>query len=104
MKVFTGKVISKKMEKTATVAVERIVVHPVYKKRVRKVKKYHVHDEFGVGVGSVVKFTASKPFSKTKRWKIISSPDVKDKKEKKNSKKTTGKVTRKSKKEVSKKG
>ncbi|MBU0569634.1 30S ribosomal protein S17 [Patescibacteria group bacterium] len=71
MKIFTGKVISKKMEKTATVAVERTVVHPVYKKRMRRMKKYHVHDIFGTKVGQIVQFVASKPYSKTKRWKII---------------------------------
>lgn len=71
MKIFTGKVISKKMRKTATVAVTRTVVHPVYKKRVRRVKKYHVHDEHGVEVGQEVKFTACKPYSKTKKWKIL---------------------------------
>ncbi len=73
MKIFTGKVISKKMEKTATVAVERTVIHPVYKKRMRRMKKYHVHDIFGTKVGQTVQFTASKPYSKTKRWKIIKS-------------------------------
>jgi len=72
MKIFTGKVISKKMQDTATVAVTRVVIHPVYKKRVRRVKKYHVHDSgTGVEVGQVVKFTASKPYSKTKKWKIL---------------------------------
>ncbi len=71
MKIFTGKVISKKMEKTATVAVERVVVHPVYKKRMRKTKKYHVHDEMGSQIGQGVKFVASRPYSKLKRWKVI---------------------------------
>lgn len=71
MKVFTGKVISKKMQKTATVAVERVVIHPVYKKRIKKIKEYHVHDESGTEIGQVVRFAASKPFSKTKKWKII---------------------------------
>lgn len=71
MKIFTGKVIRTKMDKTATVAVERIVAHPVYKKRLRKVTKLHVHDEIGVKDGDVVKFVASKPISKLKRWKII---------------------------------
>lgn len=71
MKVITGKVISTKMAKTATVAVERFVTHPVYKKRLKKTKKYHVHDELGVSMGDVVSFMASKPFSKLKRWKII---------------------------------
>ena len=71
MRVLTGKVISKKMEKTATVGVSRVVGHPVYKKRIRKVKKYHVHDEIGVEVGDTVRFSDAKPISKTKRWKII---------------------------------
>ena len=83
MKIFTGKVISKKMEKTATVAVERVVVHPVYKKRIKRIKKYQVHDEVGTKVDQVVKFAASKPFSKTKKWKIIEAvSDTKDKKKK----------------------
>lgn len=71
MKIFTGKVVSTKMIKTATVAVERIVVHPMYKKRFKRTKKYHVHDELGVKVDDKVSFVACKPISKLKRWKII---------------------------------
>ena len=71
MKIFTGKVISTSTPKTATVAVERIVIHRLYKKRFKKVRKYHVHDENGVKVGEVVKFAASKPFSKIVKWKIL---------------------------------
>ena len=71
MKIFTGKVISNKMQKTATVAVERTVVHPLYKKRFRKIRKYHVHDELGSKVGQMVKFAASKPQSKLKKWKVL---------------------------------
>lgn len=62
---------SKKMEKTATIVVERVAVHPVYKKRMRRTKKYHVHDTVGVKVGDQVSFIASRPFSKLKRWKIV---------------------------------
>lgn len=76
MKIFTGKVISKKMENTATVIVERVVMHPVYKKRFKRTKKYHVHDEVGTAVGQVVSFVATKPISKLKKWKII-NPVVK---------------------------
>lgn len=71
MKIFTGRVIAKKMDKTATVAVERVIVHPVYKKRLKRTKKYHVHDEIGVKEGNFVKFAATKPISKLKKWRIL---------------------------------
>lgn len=85
MKIFTGRVVSKKMPKTATVVVEDILVHPVYQKRMVREKRYHVHDEMDVEVGDLVKFVESKPFSKTKKWKITEVID--QKKEKKKSKK-----------------
>lgn len=71
MKVLKGVVVSTKMEKTATVEVARVIIHPVYKKRYRVTKKYHVHDETGAAVGDKVSFIASKPFSKLKKWKIL---------------------------------
>jgi small subunit ribosomal protein S17 len=71
MKILIGKVVSTKMDKTATVEVERVVVHPLYRKRYKRTKKYHVHDEIGVKVNDVVKFVASKPYSKSKKWKLI---------------------------------
>lgn len=72
MKYITGKVIGTKMPKTATVAVERLVVHPIYKKRLIKVRKYHVHDENSTAkVGDKVKFIASKPYSKSKKWVLV---------------------------------
>ena len=80
MKIFSGKVIAKKMQNTATVEVVRTVVHPMYKKRYRKVKKYHVHDEGDVKIGQIVKFVACKPFSKIKKWKIVEVVDNKSKK------------------------
>ena len=86
MKIFTGVVINTKMPKTATVGVMRIVVDPLYKKRYKKIRKYHVHDELGVKPGDVVKFVASKPYSKLKRWKI-SEVVGKEKSVKKESKK-----------------
>lgn len=67
---FVGNVISKKMEKTALVQVERLVTHPLYKKRTIKTKKYKVHDEIGVKVGDKVIFISSKPISKDKRFII----------------------------------
>lgn len=71
MKIFIGKVIGTKMAKTAVVSVERVVIHPLYKKRFKRDRKYQVHDELGVTVNDVVKFAASKPYSKTKKWKIL---------------------------------
>jgi len=71
MKIFIGRVIGTKMAKTAVISVERVVVHPLYKKRFKRDRKYQVHDEFGVKINDVVKFAASKPYSKTKKWKIL---------------------------------
>ena len=75
MKIFTGEVVSTKMQKTATVAVDRVIIHPVYKKRFKQTKKYQVHDEFGVKVNQHVKFVACKPYSNSKKWKIIEVVD-----------------------------
>lgn len=72
MKIFTGRVISTKMPKTATVLVERVVPHPVYKKPVKRAKKYQVHDEAGIAkVGQIVRFKDSKPYSKLKKWDLV---------------------------------
>jgi small subunit ribosomal protein S17 len=90
MKVFTGRVVSTKMPKTATVAVENILVHPLYKKRMVRIKKYHVHDEKGVKVGDLVQFTEAKPISKTKRW-VISEVIDEEKEKAKSKKKSTKK-------------
>ncbi|OGM24198.1 30S ribosomal protein S17 [Candidatus Woesebacteria bacterium RIFCSPHIGHO2_02_FULL_38_9] len=71
MKIFSGVVISTKMAKTAVVKVNRVYIHPKYKKRLVRSKKFHVHDEVGVNVGDKVRFVEVKPVSKTKRWKIV---------------------------------
>jgi small subunit ribosomal protein S17 len=71
VKIFTGKVIARKMDKTATVEVTRIVVHPLYQKRFRVSRKYHVHDVTDAKVGANVKFAASKPYSKIVKWQTI---------------------------------
>lgn len=82
MKIFTGEVIAKKSEKTATIAVTRVMAHPIYRKRIKRVKKYQVHDELGSLVGQKVNFVASRPYSKTKKWKIIEVVDKKQDKKK----------------------
>jgi small subunit ribosomal protein S17 len=71
VKIFTGKVINKKMQNTVTVEVERMVVHPLYGKRYKRAQKYQVHDEVGVNVGDIVKFVTCKPISKLKKWRIV---------------------------------
>lgn len=67
-----GKVVSNKMEKTATVLIERKVKHPIYGKFVRKTKKLAVHDEKNeCGIGDTVKVMETRPLSKNKRWRLI---------------------------------
>jgi small subunit ribosomal protein S17 len=70
MKIFTGIVVAVKTAKTATVAVERMTIHPLYKKRFKRSRNYQVHDEIGVKAGDRVKFADSRPYSKSKKWKI----------------------------------
>jgi small subunit ribosomal protein S17 len=71
MKILEGKVTGLKMNKTATVLVESIKIHPIYKKRIKRNKKYHVHLSKEVKVGERVKIIQSRPISKTKKWQII---------------------------------
>jgi small subunit ribosomal protein S17 len=71
-KVYTGKVVSNKMEKTVVVAVTRMFQHPVYKKTVKKVSKFKAHDEVNqCKVGDEVKITETRPLSKDKRWLVL---------------------------------
>ncbi|MET0243861.1 MAG: 30S ribosomal protein S17 [Flavitalea sp.] len=71
-KIRIGLVTSNKMAKTATVAVERRVKHPIYGKFVKKTTKFHVHDEKNeTTIGDVVKIMETRPLSKTKRWRLV---------------------------------
>lgn len=71
-KVFTGKVISDKMEKTRMVLVSRITSHSVYGKVVRKSKKYAIDDRKNeTKVGDIVSFIETRPLSKRKRWRLL---------------------------------
>ena len=66
-----GVVIGNKMKKTVTVLVERQVRHPLYKKTIKREKKFLVHDEYEkCRVGDVVKIVETRPVSKRKRWRI----------------------------------
>ena len=71
-KVRIGKVVSTKMDKTITVAIEYSVKHPLYGKIVKKTYKLHAHDEANTcGVGDKVKVMETRPLSKTKRWRVV---------------------------------
>ncbi len=66
-----GRVLSNKMQQSATVIVERRVKHPMYGKYVRRSKKYHVHDAENVlNIGDVVQIKECRPISKTKSWTL----------------------------------
>ena len=66
-----GEVISDKMEKTVIVQVTRKIPHPVYKKYVKRFKKYQVHVEtIQPKIGDMVKISSMRPMSKNKRWRI----------------------------------
>lgn len=71
-KIFTGKVVSDKMDKTVVVEVTRLVQHPVYKKTIKYRKKFMAHDEENkCKVGDIVSIIESRPLSKRKRWVVL---------------------------------
>lgn len=70
MKKIQGMVVSAKNIGSATVKVERWVVHPMYGKRLRRHKKYHADNAIGATAGQTVVIVQTKPISKTKTWKI----------------------------------
>lgn len=71
-KVLKGVVISDKMDKTVVVLVSRFVEHKKYGKRIKKTKKYKVHDESNSKkIGDVVEIEETKPISKDKHFKVI---------------------------------
>jgi small subunit ribosomal protein S17 len=71
-RVLTGRVVSDKMDKTVTVLVERRVMHPLYKKFIRRSKKYAAHDEANLcKEGDLVQIEECAPISKRKAWQVI---------------------------------
>ncbi len=67
-----GKVLSNKMDKTITVAVERRIQHPVYGKFIKKTLKLSAHDMGNTCMeGDVVKIMETRPLSKKKRWRLV---------------------------------
>jgi small subunit ribosomal protein S17 len=78
-KVREGVVVSDKMEKTVVVAVDRLVKHPLYKKYVRRRKRYKVHDEENrCSVGDRVLIAETRPLSRDKRWRVRTILDKAD--------------------------
>ena len=71
-RVLTGRVTSDKMDKTVTVLVDRRVMHPLYKKFIRRSKNYAAHDEQNLcKTGDVVRIEECRPISKRKTWLVV---------------------------------
>lgn len=71
-KVFQGRVVSDKMEKTITVLIERRAMHPIYQKYVNQSKKLKAHDEKNEAkIGDTVRIIECRPVSKDKTWNLL---------------------------------
>jgi len=66
-----GIVSSDKMTKTVVVRVDRLVKHPIYRKYVKKRKKFMAHDETGAKIGDKVRIVETRPLSARKRWRVV---------------------------------
>ena len=70
-KTRTGRVVSDKMDKTIVVAVETLISHPLYKKKMKRTTKFKAHDEKNeCGIGDVVNIMETRPLSKDKCWRL----------------------------------
>lgn len=73
VKQLTGTVVSDKMDKTIVVKIEKMVMHPLYKKYVKKSKRVKAHDEKNeCGMGDTVRIEETRPLSKEKRHRLVS--------------------------------
>lgn len=71
-RTLVGRVVSDKMDKTITVAIERRIKHPLYGKYVTRTSKLHAHDEDNVcQEGDLVRVAESRPISKSKSWQLV---------------------------------
>ena len=71
-KTYQGRVVSDKMDKTVTVAINTYKNHPVYGKRVKYTKKFKAHDEENTcSIGDTVRIMETRPLSKSKRWRLV---------------------------------
>ncbi|MBI3581463.1 MAG: 30S ribosomal protein S17 [Nitrospinae bacterium] len=72
-KTRVGEVVSNKMDKTVVVEIERKMLDPVFKKFIKRTKKYVAHDQDNkCAIGDLVEIEETRPLSKTKRWKVVS--------------------------------
>ena len=77
-RILQGVVVSDKQDKTIVVKVERRVAHPLYKKFIRRSKKYTAHDEANeCQIGDLVEIAECRPLSKHKRFRLIKRNDGK---------------------------
>ncbi len=71
-KTRVGTVVSDKGDKTVVIAVETLVEHPLYKKRIKRTTKFHAHDEQNEAQkGDKVRIMETRPLSKLKRWRVV---------------------------------
>jgi small subunit ribosomal protein S17 len=71
-RILQGVVVSDKQDKTVIVRVERRMMHPIYKKFIRRSKKFAAHDENNTSkIGDVVRIRECAPISKTKKWELV---------------------------------
>ena len=75
-RIMRGVVVSDKMDKSVVVNVERRTQHPLYKKFIRRSKKYVAHDENNAcKAGDVVQIQECRPISKRKNWEVLATPE-----------------------------
>jgi small subunit ribosomal protein S17 len=71
-KVREGIVVSDKMDKTIVVAIETMILHPIYKKRVKRTTRFKAHDENNTAQpGDKVRIMETRPLSHDKRWRLV---------------------------------
>jgi small subunit ribosomal protein S17 len=66
-----GTVSSDKMQKTVVVRVDRLVLHPKYRRYVRRTSKFMAHDDLGATTGDRVRIVETRPLSAKKRWRVV---------------------------------
>jgi small subunit ribosomal protein S17 len=66
-----GTVSSDKMQKTVVVRVDRLVLHPKYRRYVRRTSKFMAHDDLGATTGDRVRIVETRPLSANKRWRVV---------------------------------